>query len=86
MWESTAAKLEIYWGGLTLQLNSLCSVSRSGHFTLKSRLRILLIDNYQRSLEIKHKKDGLDRPGLKTSLNRTLEKNSHIMSQVTMGY
>ena len=35
MRESTAVKLKIYWGALTLQRNSLYSVSRPGHFIQK---------------------------------------------------
>ena len=32
MRESTAVKLKVYWGALTLQLHSLYSVSRLGRF------------------------------------------------------
>ena len=35
MRESTAVKLKIYWGALTLQLNSLYSVSRLGHIYIE---------------------------------------------------
>ena len=35
MRESTAVKLKIYWGALTLQLSSLYSVSRPGHIYIE---------------------------------------------------
>ena len=48
-------------------------------FQNQSGMGILLIDNYHRSLENKLQKDRLDRPGLKSFLNRTLEKKIRIL-------
>ena len=38
MRESTAVNLKTYWGMLTLQLNSLYSVSRLGHIQIEREL------------------------------------------------